>query len=147
MILNFKFFHKESLYTPNLIVIIKSVKIKWNYLVQSFESILNRVSHYIFYLYFWFLDPIPMGVLGCVGGTVHIELRNSQTPTGCPRIQLYSDPIYPEIVSDSMDRMLSPTGLPPLQIPATSPGGYLCFWPTSYRSEVPMTPSNSGCQW
>ena len=30
---------------------------------------------------------------------------------------------------------------PPLQIPVTSSGCYLCFWSTGYRLEVPMIPS------
>ena len=29
----------------------------------------------------------------------------------------------------------------PLQTPVTSPGCYQCFWPTSYRLEVPTTPA------
>lgn len=29
----------------------------------------------------------------------------------------------------------------PPQTPSTSLGGHLCLWPTSYRSEVPTTPS------
>lgn len=29
----------------------------------------------------------------------------------------------------------------PLQMMVTRPGCHLCFWPTSYRSEVPTTPS------
>ena len=28
----------------------------------------------------------------------------------------------------------------PLQTPSAKPGCYLCFWPISYKSEVPMTP-------
>ena len=32
----------------------------------------------------------------------------------------------------------------PLHMPAISPGYHLCFLPTSCRSEVPVTPSNSG---
>ena len=31
--------------------------------------------------------------------------------------------------------------LQPLQMPITSPGCHLGFWPTGYRLEVPMTPS------
>ena len=31
--------------------------------------------------------------------------------------------------------------LPPLSMPITTPGCHLCFWPTGYRSELPMTSS------
>ena len=32
-----------------------------------------------------------------------------------------------------------PQGRPPLWIPLVSPGSHLCFWPTDYKLEVPMT--------
>lgn len=39
---------------------------------------------------------------------------NSQTPTGCPTIQLNYDTIYPEAATDPANKGLSPTRLFPL---------------------------------
>lgn len=68
------------------------------------------------------------------------------TPAGCPLIQLNSDGLYLELVSDSTGWGFCPTTLPPsptLQTPAASPGFYLGFWLTSYKlggsSDLPPT--------
>ena len=84
----------------------------------------------------------------CVG-RLSTATGNSVTPAGCPTVQLNSDTVYPEIASDSTGEGLSPTRLlSPLcplprqpQRPITSPDCHLCFWPTGYRLEVPMTTS------
>ena len=44
------------------------------------------------------------------------------------------------IRSHSLRPQSCKTALPPLQMPITSPGCHLCFWPTGYRPEVPTTP-------
>ena len=38
------------------------------------------------------------------------------TPTGCPTIQLNSDPVYLKVASDPTGYRLSPTGLPPTHL-------------------------------
>ena len=66
---------------------------------------------------------------------------NSPPPAECLTIQLRSDTIYPEIASDSQVRAQAwKTASPhPLRVPISSPGYYLCFWLTGYKSEVPTT--------
>ena len=49
-----------------------------------------------------------------------IPSSSSQTPAGCPVIQLNSDTIYSEIESDST--------VPPRYTAAASSGCYMCFW-------------------
>lgn len=68
--------------------------------------------------------------------------------TGCPTVQLNSDPIYLEIASDFTGKGLSPRRPAPipLQISIAHPGYYWCFSLTSYKLELPITPFNSGCQ-
>ena len=53
----------------------------------------------------------------------------------------YNSTQFNTVYPDSTGEGLSPTRLSLLQMPVTSPGCYLCFWPTGYKSEVPMTPS------
>lgn len=71
------------------------------------------------------------------------EGKQFLTPAGCSKIELNSDIIYLKILSDSTGqgaksyKTFSPT--PELQTLVTN--YHLCFSPTSYRSEVPMTPS------
>ena len=57
--------------------------------------------------------------------------------------ELNSDTIYLETESDAMGEGLSPTRQPPRPTSdvLSSPGCHLCFCPTSWRSEVPTTPS------
>lgn len=61
-----------------------------------------------------------------------------RAPARCPIIQLNSDTFYPEIASDAVAKDSVPQDCPPLQMPVTSPGYYLCFWSTGHKWEVPM---------
>ena len=68
-------------------------------------------------------------------------LKNCQIPAVCPIIQLSSD-----LSTQRHHQMPQVKGsvsqdCPPLQMPFTNPSCYLYFWPTGYKSEVPMTPS------
>lgn len=118
----------------------------------------------LFYLSFSFLDSIPKVLLGRSMGTSHTSPSNSYTPrflgrsvgtshtlssnSHTPRIQLSSNTNYPNIMSDSTGRVLSPTRISPLpiQMPVASLGWDLGFWLTGYRGEVLMSCSNSRCQ-
>ena len=68
----------------------------------------------------------------------------SMTPAGCPTIQLSSDAISLEIVSDPITSALSPTRQPlssPFLMLVRSLGCHLCCWPIIHRSSVSTTPS------
>ena len=89
----------------------------------------------------------------CGRSSPHHQARNSQTPAGCPTIQLNSDTIYyPEIsvrfhrlrvqsYKTTLPPILLLPNLYPFQMPMESPGCYLCFWPNDHTWEIPMTPS------
>lgn len=86
--------------------------------------------------------------IGFLDSILPTPTNKSQTPTGCPRIQLNSNTIYYlQIESDSTRTY--PARLPyPKHIylrPAMSPGS-LCFRPAGHGSEMPTTLSNSECQ-
>lgn len=69
----------------------------------------------------------------CVYECVRYGLRvphttsNSWTPIGHPTIQLICATIYLEIALDANIKGSVPQDSPPLQLPITSPGFYLCF--------------------
>ena len=96
----------------------------------------------------------PVVCFQCVSFTTHTEhftfghrmyglfspqQQFSETPAGCPAIQLNSDAIYPETVSDSRGSGLSPTRLapPPPQMPIAS----------SRSSGYPQLLSNLATNW
>lgn len=87
-------------------------------------------------------------MLGC-GTDFYIPTGKSLTLPEYPGIQLSSDIVYPERASDPTGYGLGYARLSPpaFQMLVPSRGCYLCFWPTWYRSEVPMTPSNNLLQW
>lgn len=69
---------------------------------------------------------------------------NYWTPAGCSTSQVNSDTVYLETASDpqvksSILQGCKPSHLP-RQIPVSSPGDHLYFWPTSYRLEVTTNP-------
>lgn len=60
----------------------------------------------------------------------------------CPIIQFNSDTTYrqhqtPQVKGPVSQNCLPPTHTHSLQMPSQSPVWHLCFWSTSYRSEVP----------
>ena len=90
-------------------------------------------------------------MLGC-GTDFYIPTGKSLTLPEYPGIQLSSHTVYPERASDPTGYGLGYSRLSPpaFQMLVPSLGCYLCFWPTCYRSEVPMTPSlgsNNLLQW
>lgn len=72
--------------------------------------------------------------------------NNSQTPPVSLGFQPNSDTIYQEIKSDPTGKGLSPTKPLSASDASHKPRLLLSFWPTCYKLEIPMTPSNSGCQ-
>ena len=70
---------------------------------------------------------------------------NSQTPPGCPTIQLSYDTIYPEAATDPTSKGFSPTRLFPLPISDASHKStcHLCFRPMLLQLKMPIT--NPGC--
>lgn len=70
--------------------------------------------------------------------------RFSVAPAVCSTMCLNSNTMYQcQIVSDLTGQWFHPTRLPspPFQMPFENPDCHLCFSPTSYKSEVPMSPS------
>ena len=76
---------------------------------------------------------------------VFCSSSHSATPGGCCwDLQVHSDTIYLETAPDPTDWGLSLRRWSlssPLQRPNASPGCRLCFWLTSYKSEIPTLPS------
>lgn len=146
ILINFKFFHKESPSSiplhilPNLIAITKSVKSQWNYLIQCFESILNIFSHYFTCLFAsWTQFKWRVGE----------ELENFSHIT-----KQFSDPqdstqFWHYLPRDSVrfyrsDWKLDPTGLPPIQIQSQAQADTMLL--TKLQIGDPNNPFNSGCQ-
>ena len=66
---------------------------------------------------------------------------NCLVPAECLAVYINSETTYPEILSDCTVKGSVPCDRPPLQMPVSSPGCYLCFWPTGSKFQVPTTPS------
>ena len=70
------------------------------------------------------------------GDSIRSHRWRDQTP------KFNSDTVYLELASDPTGEGLRHPRPPPYtQMSVASLGFYLCFWPTHYRSEVPMIPS------
>ena len=87
-----------------------------------------------------FLDPVPKCV--CVCRHPH---TNKQFLEDQQSVQEFSS--VPTISTQTKNQVLQLKGsIPqcflPFQTPDASPGFYLCFWPTSGKCQVPMTPSS-----
>ena len=84
---------------------------------------------------FWIPGPNPNVYVSWGRGELPHDTERFSDPARLLRIQLSSDTLYPETASD-------PTGLR-TQSHRTTPLSHFrcqCFWPTSYGSEVPITP-------
>lgn len=99
----------------NVTVLVKDRRVRTMYIGLSFEL----------------LDPIPMNMYVLWVRLPYIPLRNSQTPSGCPRIQLNSTQFWHYLTGDSITfhrlrvQSCKTASSPPVQMQVTSLDCYL----------------------